>query len=123
MELFKKDTVLADCDFGKGKFLGCSIGYRGDNIVPKDLCPAICSVKTKRLMTFVDWCPTGIKCGINYKPNTYFSNSDVPKAKKSVYLLANSTAIREAFERMLARSDQFYAGKEMVYQYLEDGLQ
>ena len=28
----------------------------------------VASIKTKRTIQFVDWCPTGFKCGINYCP-------------------------------------------------------
>ena len=34
--------------------------YRGD-VVPKDVQAAVASIKTKRTIQFVDWCPTGFK--------------------------------------------------------------
>jgi len=34
--------------------------YRGD-VVPKDTSGAVASIKTKRTIQFVDWCPTGFK--------------------------------------------------------------
>jgi hypothetical protein len=34
--------------------------YRGD-VVPKDVNAAIATIKTKRSIQFVDWCPTGFK--------------------------------------------------------------
>ena len=43
--------------------------YRGD-VVPKDVNAAVATIKTKRTIQFVDWCPTGFKCGINYQPPT-----------------------------------------------------
>ena len=43
--------------------------YRGD-VVPKDVNAAIATIKTKRSIQFVDWCPTGFKVGINYQPPT-----------------------------------------------------
>ena len=36
--------------------------YRGD-VVPKDVNAAIATIKTKRTIQFVDWCPTGFKVG------------------------------------------------------------
>ena len=36
--------------------------YRGD-VVPKDTSAAVASIKTKRTIQFVDWCPTGFKVG------------------------------------------------------------
>lgn len=55
--------MLADCSLEDGKMLGCGVYYRGD-IIPKDVGPGIIAVKTNRKIQFVDWCPTGFKCGI-----------------------------------------------------------
>jgi len=40
--------------------VACCLLYRGD-VVPKDVQAAVASIKTKRTIQFVDWCPTG-KC-------------------------------------------------------------
>jgi len=40
------------------------------DVVPKDVNAAVATIKTKRTIQFVDWCPTGFKCGINYEPPT-----------------------------------------------------
>jgi tubulin alpha len=37
--------------------------YRGD-VVPKDVNAAIATIKTKRTIQFVDWCPTGFKVNL-----------------------------------------------------------
>ena len=42
----------------------------GGDVVPKDVNAAVATIKTKRTIQFVDWCPTGFKCGINYQPPT-----------------------------------------------------
>ena len=49
--------------------MACCLMYRGD-VVPKDVNAAVATIKTKRTIQFVDWCPTGFKCGINYQPPT-----------------------------------------------------
>ncbi|CAB4312608.1 unnamed protein product [Prunus armeniaca] len=46
-----------------------SMMAKGD-VVPKDVNAAVATIKTKRTVQFVDWCPTGFKCGINYQPPT-----------------------------------------------------
>lgn len=48
-----------------GKFMACCMMFRGD-VVPKDVNSAIASIKTKKTIRFVDWVPTGFKCGVNY---------------------------------------------------------
>jgi hypothetical protein len=42
--------------------VACCLLYRGD-VVPKDVQAAVASIKTKRTIQFVDWCPTGFKVG------------------------------------------------------------
>ena len=43
-----------------GKYMACCMLYRGD-VVPKDVNAAIATIKSKRSVQFVDWCPTGFK--------------------------------------------------------------
>ena len=42
--------------------MACCVMYRGD-VAPKDVNSAVGSIKTKKTIQFVDWCPTGFKCG------------------------------------------------------------
>jgi tubulin alpha len=58
---------MIKCDPKNGKFMACTLLYRGD-IVGKDVSASICTIKTKRNINFVDWCPTGFKVGMNRKP-------------------------------------------------------
>ncbi len=57
---------MVKCDPRHGKYMACCMLYRGD-VVPKDVNAAIATIKTKRSIQFVDWCPTGFKVGINYQ--------------------------------------------------------
>ncbi len=66
--------------------MACCMLYRGD-VVPKDVNAAIATIKTKRTIQFVDWCPTGFKVGINYQPPTV-----VPGGDLAVVLLNMHTA-------------------------------
>lgn len=51
---------MVKCDPRHGKYMACCLLYRGD-VVPKDVNCAIATIKTKRTIQFVDWCPTGFK--------------------------------------------------------------
>ena len=53
---------MVKCDPRHGKYMACCMLYRGD-VVPKDVNAAIATIKTKRTIQFVDWCPTGFKVG------------------------------------------------------------
>jgi tubulin alpha len=47
----------------RGKYFAVTLNFKGD-VVPKDVMAAICTIKTKRNINFVDWAPTGFKCSI-----------------------------------------------------------
>ena len=57
---FDPANQMVLCDPRKGKFMAVCLLYRGD-VVPKDVNAAIASIKQKRTVQFVDWCPTGFK--------------------------------------------------------------
>ena len=60
--VFEPASMLVKVDPRHGKYMACCLMYRGD-VVPKDVNSAIATIKTKRTVQFVDWCPTGFKCG------------------------------------------------------------
>lgn len=57
---FEPANQMVKCDPRKGKYMACCLLYRGD-VVPKDVNASIATIKTKRAIQFVDWCPTGFK--------------------------------------------------------------
>merc|ERR1711972_636063 len=77
----------------------CCMMYRGD-VVPKDVNASVATIKTKRTIQFVDWFPTGFKCGINYQPPTVVPGGDLAKVMRACCMISNSTAIAEVFSRI-----------------------
>lgn len=57
---FEPANQMVKCNPANGKYMACCLLYRGD-VVPKDVNAAIASIKGKRGIRFVDWCPTGFK--------------------------------------------------------------
>ena len=57
---FENGNQLVKCDPRMGKYMACCLLWRGD-VVPKDVNAAIASIRTKKSIQFVDWCPTGFK--------------------------------------------------------------
>jgi len=96
--------------------------YRGD-VVPKDVNAAIGTVKTKRTIRFVDWCPTGFKVGINYQPPTVVPGGDLAKVQRSVLMISNTTAIAEVMGRMDHKFDLMYAKRAFVHWYVGEGME
>merc|ERR1712084_60126 len=84
--------------------MACCLLFRGD-VVPKDVNAAIATIKTKRTIQFVDWCPTGFKVGINYQPPTVVPGGDLAKVQRAVCMLSNTTAVAEGQTGPQIRSD------------------
>lgn len=116
-QVFEPANQMAKCDTRHGKFMACSLSYRGD-IVPKDICCSISSIKSKRSIQFVDWCPTGFKVGINYQPPTVVTGSDMAKVMRACEMISNTTAISEVFARMNHKFDLMYAKRAFVHWYV-----
>ena len=89
---FEPANQMVKCDPRHGKYMACCLLYRGD-VVPKDVNTAIATIKNKRTVQFVDWCPTGFKVGINYQPPTVVPGGDMAKMPRAVCMLSNTTAI------------------------------
>lgn len=60
---FEPANQMVKCDPRKGKYMSCCLLYRGD-VAPTDVNAAIATIKSKRSVMFVDWCPTGFKVRI-----------------------------------------------------------
>ncbi|EER15536.1 Tubulin alpha chain, putative, partial [Perkinsus marinus ATCC 50983] len=97
--VFEPASMMVKCDPRHGKYMACCMMYRGD-VVPKDVNAAVATIKTKRTIQFVDWSPTGFKCGINYQPPTVVPGGDLAKVMRAVCMISNSTAVAEVFSRI-----------------------
>merc|ERR1712025_110414 len=121
MSVFEPASMYVKCDPRHGKYMACCMMYRGD-VVPKDV-NAIGTVKTKRTIRFVDWCPTGFKVGINYQPPTVVPGGDLAKVQRSVLMISNTTAIAEVMGRMDHKFDLMYAKRAFVHWYVGEGME
>jgi len=118
----EKANMMAKCDPRHGKYMACSMMYRGD-VVPKDVNAAIATIKTKRTIQFVDWCPTGFKVGINYQPPTVVPGGDLAKVMRACCMISNTTAIAEVFSRLDHKFDLMYAKRAFVHWYVGEGME
>ncbi|KAK3726415.1 hypothetical protein QZH41_019664, partial [Actinostola sp. cb2023] len=119
---FEPANQMVKCDPRHGKYMACCLLYRGD-VVPKDVNAAIATIKTKRTIQFVDWCPTGFKVGINYQPPTAVPGADLAKVQRAVCMLSNTTAIAEAWARLDHKFDLMYAKRAFVHWYVGEGME
>jgi len=120
--VFEPTNMMAKCDPRHGKYMACCLMYRGD-IVPKDVTTAVAAMKGKRTIQFVDWCPTGFKCGINSQPPTAIPGGDLAKVNRALLMLSNTTAIAEVFARLDKKFDLMYAKRAFVHWYVGEGME
>ncbi|PPR81286.1 hypothetical protein GOBAR_AA39428 [Gossypium barbadense] len=88
-----------------------------------DVNAAVATIKTKRAVQFVDWCPTGFKCGINYQPPTVVPGGDLAKVQRAVCMISNNTAVAEVFARIDHKFDLMYAKRAFVHWYVGEGME
>jgi tubulin alpha len=83
LSCFEPNNQMVKCDPRNGKYMATCLLYRGD-VVTKDAHDAVATLKTKRTIQFVDWCPTGFKIGICYQAPQMVPNGDLAKVDRAV---------------------------------------
>ena len=121
-QAFDPAYMLTKCSPTNGKYMACSLAYRGD-IIPKDVGHAIAALKSKRIFRFVDWCPTGFKCGISYKGPTIIKNSRLTQTTRGLTTLSNSTSIATIFNRVADQFDASYTDRTFAHVYTSEGME
>ncbi|KAF8917842.1 tubulin alpha [Mucidula mucida] len=119
---FEGGNQMVKCDPKEGKYMACALLYRGD-VVPKDTSAAVASIKTKRTIQFVDWCPTGFKLGVCNEPSAYVPGGDLAKTTRSLCMLSNTTAIAAAWNRLDYKFDLMYSKRAFVHWYVGEGME
>jgi len=120
--VFETNNMMVKCDPRNGKYMACCLMYRGD-IVPKDVTSSVAVIKTKRTIQFVDWCPTGFKCGINGEPPAFVPGGDLAKVARALVMVSNTTAIATVFGRINQKFDLMYSKRAFVHWYVGEGME
>ena len=121
-QVFDSNSMMCKCDPRRGKFMACCLMYRGD-VTPKDVTAAVTTIKNKKTVQFVDWCPTGFKCGINSQPPVQIEGSEMGKVPRAVCMLSNNTSVADVFGRMNQKFDLMYAKRAFVHYYVSEGME
>ncbi|KAJ2758981.1 hypothetical protein IWQ57_006675, partial [Coemansia nantahalensis] len=119
---FEPNNQMVKCDPRNGKYMACCLLYRGD-VTPKEANAVISQLKTKKTISFVDWCPTGFKLGINKEAPFCVPSGDLAKVDRAVCLLSNTTAIADAWSRLDHKFDLMYAKRAFVHWYVGEGME
>jgi len=119
---FDPCNMMCKVDPTKGKFMANCLMYRGPT-AHRDVQAAVASIKAKKDVHFVDWMPTGFKCGINDRPPSVVPGGDLAKVPRAVLLLANTTAIADTFARLNKKFDLMFAKRAFVHWYVGEGME
>jgi len=119
---FEASNQMVKCDTRSGKYMSCCMLYRGD-VVPKDVNAAITAMKTNRNVQFVEWCPTGFKVGINNQAPSMPESGDLQPTNRNLTMLANTTAIGDAWARLDAKFDLMFKKRAFIHWYVGEGME
>jgi len=114
----------ADFDPVEDKYMAISINYRGE-IKSKEANSTAQWLKQNNKVTFVEWCPTGFKIGLNGTPAATLEDGDVmAQANRNVTMIGNNVAVSRVFtERITKKYDMMYSQRAFVHWYVGEGME
>ena len=119
---FDPANQMVECEAEKGKYVACCLLYRGD-VVPRDVNAATDALRRERQGQFVSWCQTGIKLGLNSRAPCVVPGSELAATPRAVCMLANTSAVSQAWHRINRKFDLLYSRRAFVHWYLGEGMQ
>merc|ERR1711879_390346 len=137
--VFQPQNMLvkyADFDPVEDKYMAISINYRG-SIKSKEANATVQWIKQNNKVSFVEWCPTGFKIGLNEVPPAILPKKDkedkdfpssemdiMSPAKKNSVMIGNNVAVSRVFtERITKKYDMMYSQRAFVHWYVGEGME
>merc|ERR1711964_447919 len=113
----------ADFDVVEDKYMAISVNYRGD-IKSQESNSVIQWVKQQGKVSFVEWCPTGFKIGLNNVPAAQKPDDDMAPASRNAVMIGNNIAANRVFtERLSKKYDMMYSQRAYVHWYVGEGME
>ena len=119
---FEPANSFVKIDPRSGKYMAVCLLYRGD-VDPSTVNSATASIKSTSSIKFVDWSPTGFKVDINSQPTVTVPGADLARVMRTCCMLANTTAIGEAFVRIDEKFDLMFKKHAFVHWYVGEGME
>jgi len=114
---------IADFDAEEDKFMAVSVNYRGD-VKAKKANATVQWLKEQKKVSFVEWCPTGFKVGLNERPAAQLEDDETAEFKNNVVMIGNNTAVSRIFsERISGKYDLMYSQRAFVHWYVGEGME
>jgi len=127
--VFQPQNMLvkyADFDPVEDKYMAISVNYRG-SIKSKEANATVQWLKQNNKISFVEWCPTGFKIGLNEVPaaEVKIPTPDIMKtAERNVTMIGNNVAVSRVFtERITKKYDMMYSQRAFVHWYVGEGME
>merc|ERR1719356_1790944 len=113
----------ADFDPVEDKYMAISLNYRGE-IKSKEANSTVQWLKQNNKVTFVEWCPTGFKIGLNDVPAKTLDDDIMAAADRNVTMIGNNVAVSRVFtERITKKYDMMYSQRAFVHWYVGEGME
>jgi len=112
-----------DFDVVEDKYMAVSLNYRGD-IKSKVANATVQWIKTQGKCSFVEWCPTGFKIGLNDVPAATLDDDDMAPSPRNAVMIGNNIAVNRVFkERLSKKYDMMYSQRAYVHWYVGEGME
>merc|ERR1739838_196296 len=131
----------ADFDPVEDKYMAISINYRGE-IKSKEANATVQWLKQNNKISFVEWCPTGFKIGLNDMPAAQLGTNEkkanellgidagdnakdvLAPSPRNVTMIGNNVAVCRVFtERINKKYDIMYGQRAFVHWYVGEGME
>jgi len=112
-----------DFDVVEDKYMAISLNYRG-SVKSQIANSTVQWVKTQGKVSFVEWCPTGFKIGLNDVPASAVQGDDMAYAERNAVMIGNNIAVNRVFqERLSKKYDMMYSQRAYVHWYVGEGME
>jgi len=124
--VFQPQNMLvkyADFDPVEDKYMAISVNYRGE-VKSKEANATVQWLKQNNKISFVEWCPTGFKIGLNEVPAASVDDDVMAKGERNVTMIGNNVAVSRVFtERINKKYDMMYSQRAFVHWYVGEGME
>merc|ERR1712039_798666 len=112
-----------DFDVVEDKYMAISLNYRG-SVMSQEANGTVQWVKQQGKVSFVEWCPTGFKIGLNNIPPKAVEGDDMAVAQRTAVMIGNNIAVNRVFsERLSKKYDMMYSQRAYVHWYVGEGME
>jgi len=114
---------VQDFDPVEDKYMAISLNYRGE-IKSKVANSTVQWLKQQNKVSFVEWCPTGFKIGLNAVPAAKTDNDDMATSKTNCVMIGNNVSVSRVFNnRLVKKYDMMYSQRAYVHWYVGEGME